>query len=301
MMTRMGNSLVPRFRKWLAGHLNRKNEPEEFRTKEEYFRWKAEQQSQSAIPESAPPSKPPRARPAQADEIREGPAVCPYCGDAFSSFPKRKRKCPSCENVVIIWRGRDRAQRLLVTEARADALAADEEEDRARVKAEIEADPERQFRRVARVVDGFDVSEQDIRRRLSVSASEGDATWALLNQAANRHIAESDFQTLSQIYSTMALQLDRAGKDFNKLLREANRMKLLEIKQSDRESPGLFSGVQICSNSGCEACKRSSGKRFSLQEAIKLKPLPCAECTCTMKSDRPGFCTCFYLSQVSED
>jgi hypothetical protein len=34
---------------------------------------------------------------------------------------------------------------------------------------------------VARIVDGLDISSDEVSNQLAVSASEGDAAWALLN------------------------------------------------------------------------------------------------------------------------
>jgi len=185
-------------------------------------------------------------------------------------------------------------ERTLVTEARAAALTAEEEEERARLKAAEE--PELQVRRVGRILDGLGISEDEIRHQLSVSASQGDATWSLLNQAAMGLMEEGDFETLSRVYFSMALQLDRENRDFSAQLREANRMRLLAIQQKARESPGLYSGVSIGSGKGCEACEKLDGKRFTLEEAIRLQPLPCPDCTFTLKSGRPGWCRCLYFA-----
>jgi hypothetical protein len=144
------------------------------------------------------------------------------------------------------------------------------------------------------MLDGLGISEEEIRHQLSVSASEGDAGWSLLNQAATRLMEEGDFETLSGVYFTMALQLDRENRDFSAQLREAARTKLLAIQQQNREFPDLASGVKIFSEGGCEACERLDGRRFSLEDAIRLQPLPCPDCTFTLKSGRPGWCRCFY-------
>jgi hypothetical protein len=296
----MASSLVHRFREWLAGRFNRESEPE-FNTREEYFRWKAAQQPQSAMPAAAPPAKPPKTRPAQAEKVREGPAVCPYCGEAFSSFPKRKRKCPSCENVIVIWRGRDRKERVLVTEARAAALVIEGEEERAKIKAQYDADPERRVRRVARAVDGYGFSDEEIRGQVSVSASEGDAKWALLQQATLRYMGEGDFDRLASVYHTKALQLDQEGKNFQRMLAQVSEMKLRAIQKLERECPGMIQGVKIESSQLCATCKRSDGKRFSIQQAFELRPLPCKGCTCRMKSEQEGFCNCDYSIEFSDE
>ena len=119
------------------------------------------------------------------------------------------------------------------------------------------------------------------------------------NLACNQLMEEGDFDTLSSTYFEMALQLDREGKAFHKLLREGQRMKLLAIQQLEREEPGLVSGVSISSGGGCEACERLDGRQFSLEDAIRLQPLPCPDCTFTLKSGRPGWCRCLCLPSCS--
>ena len=227
-------------------------------------------------------------------EVVQGAPICPYCGDSFPTFPKRKRKCPRCQNVIVIWRGRKRTERTLVTEARAALLEAEEEAERLRILAEIEQDPERRFRRVARMVDGLQISDAEIRQQLAApSMSEHDAAWGLFNQNVTRCMAENNFRLMSLTYFKMALQLYNEGREFRRLLVEANRMKLKEIRQWSLESPGLVSGVLIYSD-GCDSCSELDGRRYSLEEAIRSQPLPHPECTVELKAGRPGWCTCAY-------
>lgn len=295
MMPAMREGVFRRLGEWVQDWLRREKVPE-FRTREDYERWKAAQHPQPAAPSAEAVPSSIEAPPKSKQEVHQGPPICPYCGESFPSFPKRKRKCPSCENVVVIWRGRRRTQRELVTEARAARLAIEEEEERAKIAAQAATEePERRVRRLARTLQCLGISEVEIRHQVSVSASEGDAVWALLNLAAQRLMAEGDFETLSNAYWEMALQLDRENRDFSAQLREAARMKLLAIQQLERESPGIVSGVSISSGGGCEACERLDGSRFSLADAIRLQPLPCPDCTFTLKSGRPGWCRCLYL------
>jgi ssDNA-binding Zn-finger/Zn-ribbon topoisomerase 1 len=287
----MPTSPISRFFQWIRGRLGRSDIPE-FRTKEDYFRWKATQQPQPKEPEveAAVGSAP--NRPAKKKAVHQGPAVCPYCGESFASFPKRKRKCPSCENAVVIWRGRRRKERVLVTEARAAALASEEEEERIRVAAQLAAEePERRIRRIASDLAGIGISEDQVRHQLSVSVSEGDARWALFTLALNQLMKEGDFDTLAIVYFRQAHQLDQEGRDFQDLLAASRRMRLLAIQKS-----GTCSRVSIAWGGGCQACEDLNGTEFSLEDAIRLQPLPCKECSHTLKlkSSRPGWCRCDY-------
>ncbi len=298
-MDGMAAGVLQRLQEWIKDRLRRDDVPE-FRTREDYARWKATQQPQQAEPTPSAASGSTGVRPESQQKVLQGPPLCPYCGESFPSFPKRKRKCPNCENVVVIWRGRDRKQRVLVTEARAAALTAEEEKERARISAEIDADPERRFRRVARIVDGLGISDGEVRDQLGISASEGDAAWSLLNKVVSRCMAKGDFETLSFAYFIMARRLDAEKRDFRELLRQANKMKLLAIQQQARESPDLYSGVSIIGGGGCDACRSIDGRQFPLEEAIRIQPLPCQECSSTGKSDRPGWCRCLYLPVLGD-
>jgi hypothetical protein len=107
-------------------------------------------------------------------------------------------------------------------------------------------------------------------------------------------MADGDFEKMSFAYFRMALQRNRKGADFFPQLRQAKRVSLLAIQKSARELQGMISGVSIGCGGGCEACDRLDGRRFSLEDAIRLAPVPCKDCTFTLKSSRPRWCRCLY-------
>lgn len=71
-------------------------------------------------------------------------------------------------------------------------------------------------------------------------------------------------------------------------------LKQLLIKKTENGWPNV---VQVLANDdACEACKKISGKKYTLEDALKEMPLPC-KCTKKIFSKAPeGLCRCFYIS-----
>jgi hypothetical protein len=66
----------------------------------------------------------------------------------------------------------------------------------------------------------------------------------------------------------------------------ANIENLLQYKRT-----GAVSRVEVFAGNGsCEKCKSQNGKIFTVEDAIKTRPLPCKECDHEM-----GYCRCVYL------
>ncbi|MEI7890949.1 MAG: hypothetical protein WCI36_03175 [bacterium] len=72
-------------------------------------------------------------------------------------------------------------------------------------------------------------------------------------------------------------------------LNTANINSLLQYKQS-----GVVSKVEIlASPNSCDHCKSQHGKIYTVEEAIKIRPLPCKGCGHEM-----GYCRCTYLPVI---
>jgi len=72
-------------------------------------------------------------------------------------------------------------------------------------------------------------------------------------------------------------------------LNTANINSLLQYKQS-----GVVSKVEIlASPNSCDHCKSQQGKIYTVEDAIKSRPLPCKGCGHEM-----GYCRCTYLPVI---
>jgi len=72
-------------------------------------------------------------------------------------------------------------------------------------------------------------------------------------------------------------------------LNTSNINNLLQYKQT-----GAVAKVEILSSdNSCENCQSQNGKTYTVEEAIKTRPLPCKECNHEM-----GYCRCVYVPVV---
>ena len=76
--------------------------------------------------------------------------------------------------------------------------------------------------------------------------------------------------------------------------REARRHELLDY-QTTAERIGIPAAVSILSTGACAACAALDGRRFSVEEALRLMPLPCTGCTTALRTGARNFCRCGYL------
>ncbi len=74
-------------------------------------------------------------------------------------------------------------------------------------------------------------------------------------------------------------------KKISDQLNTSNINNLLGYKQS-----GVIARVEILATANsCEKCKSQQGKTYSVEEAIKTRPLPCKDC-----NHEIGYCRCTY-------
>ena len=80
-------------------------------------------------------------------------------------------------------------------------------------------------------------------------------------------------------------QIKKLSDDLN----TANINNLLQYKQSD-----VISKVEILTAlDSCENCKSQQGRIYTVEEAIKTRPLPCRDC-----NHEAGYCRCTYLPVI---
>jgi hypothetical protein len=154
------------------------------------------------------------------------------------------------------------------------------------------------FRTLASRLGRFGVSENEVRAALS-EMNPAEAAWRLMNDASDRLASEADFDRLSNLYLEMALQLDGENRPFTPLLCQTQRTRLLAIEQQFKDTPELLKGVTI-GFGWCPACSRLDGQRMTLEDAMRLQPLPCPECTNQSASGRTGWCRCLYLPDLAD-
>lgn len=215
-------------------------------------------------------------------------AICPYCGKALEKVPQRKKKCKFCGNFIFVKRLPSTRETVLVTESEAKKIDLEWEKRNERIE-------------YLNILAGYGLKENDFERRKSElsekrkgEASDRDVVLSLLNELTLKYIKNNDYQGLSHLYYTMALILDKAGKDFKECLAQSNKMNLLDFRTAGIKKVR----IRTAGEQSCSACKALSGKVISVDEALKSMPLPCEHCTSSVHSDNPGFCRCQYVYEM---
>ncbi|MFA6973186.1 MAG: hypothetical protein WC238_00405 [Parcubacteria group bacterium] len=60
-----------------------------------------------------------------------------------------------------------------------------------------------------------------------------------------------------------------------------------------RQSSVIFKVEILAAHNSCEKCKSQQGKIYTVEEAIKTRPLPCKEC-----DHETGYCRCTYMPVI---
>jgi len=199
---------------------------------------------------------------------------CPYCKTLLEKIPKRKTKCPHCNNEIFVRTTQKIFNSSLLTKD--DAIAADN------------------FKKIT----DFGITEKDYQNKNNELAKNFnrepdslDIIWGLYNDLISK---TKDLQELKMIYYSMALFLDEEGKDFFEILQLSHKMELQHLKQQS-----FIKKVEISGAGGCSECNKINGKIFNIDEAINTMPIPLKNCTHTINSDK-GFCRCMYLPVFDE-
>jgi hypothetical protein len=151
--------------------------------------------------------------------VSERNALCPHCGAAFTKPPSRKIKCKGCGNFVYVRTDPDTRQRVLVTEAQAEAI-----ERRWSQKA--------LYSRVVRTDrPGFAEEREMLARKFGGPPRDTDVLWSLLNKDRLRHASDQKWG----LYRNATL-------DMGDVLRVENRPKdaarfYLEVCYLDLNNP----------------------------------------------------------------
>jgi hypothetical protein len=178
-----------------------------------------------------------------------------------------------------------------VTEARAEALERERQEEKASAKEERRERGSRN--RWIRKLESDGVTREDFERQRKRSASDADAIWALFNQVTQSYMKCGDYQGLSAVYYDMALFLDEEGKDSLKVGQAARKMTLMDFKET-----GVVDAVEIVGGGGCSKCQALVGRRLSIDEALRTMPIPCAACEDYLNYPNRGLCRCIYVAAV---
>jgi hypothetical protein len=197
-------------------------------------------------------------------------SYCPYCLGKLRSKPKHDFQCPYCQKEIYL---RPKAiifdQPLLIE---TDALVVDH------------------LLKLAK----FGITDESyIQKRVELQDQYGpeinsvDVLWSLIQKTLN---GTQDPEMLKKLYHRAALFLEDLKQDFYYILQRSAKMQLLEFQHD-----GYTKQVRIVAGPGvCAACRQLDGKIYSLEDAIRLMPLPCKACSHHLSKEFGNFCRCSY-------
>jgi len=120
----------------------------------------------------------------------------------------------------------------------------------------------------------------NIQNRLSKKFNKepkiNDVKFAILNQLVRLYSAKNDFQGLSSVYFNMTLIVRQERKNPIGYLQSFHEMQL-----RNWQSTGLVKTIKIYTgkdNMVCGECQKLDEKIYTIDQALKEKPLPCKEC-----------------------
>lgn len=193
--------------------------------------------------------------------------LCPYCGKDLPKRPKAKTRCRHCGAYMFVRRSQSRYPSSMVTAAQVAEL------DAIQAIAEIGKD-----------AADFDAMRHVLRQRFGQEPDLGDVVWGVMNSAV---ATETDLARVADIQEQMAYWLisqgrTDQGRDIRFRARQIRHRLYLEALKAD----GIVKSVEIspCPDH-CHACAQIAGRKFSLDDAIRLSPLPCPACVMDIASD----------------
>ena len=200
------------------------------------------------------------------------PSACPYCGALMEPAPQRSRKCPECEQRIVVRTQRGTGGKQLLTVEEAARLDAQRKAKAARNKA---------LRRIEwlGVTDrDFDVRERQLAEQWGTDPHPGDVFWSIANEKITALGSEGQWHELSMLYQQMGAHLLDEGKPHRRLQQQAHEAELRHLATLSEWEPEGRRRAVILANACCDACEQLDGQVFTFEEAMDAIPLPPEVC-----------------------
>lgn len=174
---------------------------------------------------------------------------CPYCNEALEQAPKRKRKCPDCNQYIFVRKGR--------------------------LRTEAQADLEDWLGRVEHLgISGkmFERHRKALLKEWGFEPPRNDVKWRTLNDLIT--VAQRP-QERKPLYLEMVFIAQQEGKNPKPYLMKVARCELLDIKERDGEFFSYKVTIHTCNDElVCQACREMAKRTFSVDEALATMPIP---------------------------
>lgn len=188
---------------------------------------------------------------------------CPYCHESLPKLPKRKTKCPHCDNEIVVRSRQTLFASSLLTQIQAFEL------------------------KWLPVLESHGISESEysrLKRDLQnqrAGFSTADFVWAAFNKATHADVYRKAFDMGRFLFET--------GRDPTMQISIA-----LDARLGDLERVGVRY-VEINSAGCCSSCRKMHGLRLSIEEARAKKLIPQSCCIRESSGEgKPAWCLCDY-------
>lgn len=208
------------------------------------------------------------------------PTPCPGCGHIIEGTRSTKVTCPGCGRDLHVLVDPETKERILLDGASKSKLL--------RRKDELKV-----INKGVRLFGQYGMTKDAIEAELARLRKDGrawgyrDAVWGLANKLVLDTIGAGDLHTLKMLYYAQALFLEFEGKDPVPLLQLSNETALRDLQRH-------VDKVKIFSAHGCEACLAMDGREFTIEEAMRTRPIPNPRCTHRFEEGHYPFCRCMY-------
>ena len=198
--------------------------------------------------------------------------ACPYCGVIQEPPPQRRKKCRDCGQVIQTYTDQTKRVKYLMTTSQLDEF---KKKDHERHLQE-----QKQF-------------EQEIQVRY-------DAQVAVFNRQVIDAYKNRDYHSAKMAHFQQALAEFKRGRDHRKAAAASRQDELLYYKHRPYGDMGVTKVTILVPGPGnngdsCEICKPLHGKSFTIDEALRLMPIPHRNCqTWHEKNRHGGWCRCSY-------
>lgn len=226
---------------------------------------------------------PPEVNPEPKVEIKEEPAFCPYCKVQLDITPKQKKKCPHCGQMIYVKSRHGETVKLLVTEAEKEEMDAEKE------LHYLENNYLRELEDQELIDKSKYLAQKDEWLKTHPYKQIKDFIWSQFNELLTKNAKKPD--NLKSLYFIMGLFLIDEGKESYDMFKQVYNIDLKQYKKDNYVSHVVINS----DDDGCEQCKAMNGKKYTIDEALKLQVLPVKNCS----NEELKYRCCFYTAEVN--
>lgn len=139
---------------------------------------------------------------------------------------------------------------------------------------------------------------------LLIKMNPSDSKWSKLNKDLLEATKTREWFGMALIYTKMAAQLKKEGKNYQHLLQQAEKCKVKNsLTDLDKYKKMGFQRVRVLgarNEASCPDCQALDNKVFPIQEAIDRLILPVKACSAHVLDAEVGWCRCNWVPEAED-